>query len=206
MEVAEVTTVTGWHFAADKLRDGRPLPKAGDTLVHEGKVRPCESGLHASARALDALSYAPGFMVARVELRGTIVPHGEDKHAASERHYLTGYVDANAVVVKWAFAEADRAVRVHAVAALRSAADADGIPDEHRAVFRKHADDLAALPVVHSSNAARAASDAAGAASDAAWAASDAAWAASDAESNARLEAALMELFQAAVDKSGALE
>ena len=92
------TLTTGlvvWHFAGATLRDGRPLPKAGDTLKHEGEVVPCESGLHGSVRALDALQYAPGHMVALCELRGEVVPHDTDKHAASERHYLTDYVDAS---------------------------------------------------------------------------------------------------------------
>jgi len=91
----ETKTVIGWHFASDKLRDGRPLPKAGETLKHDGPVVPCEQGLHASVRAIDALGYAPGAMVARVELRGRIVAHGDDKHAASERYMLTGYMDAS---------------------------------------------------------------------------------------------------------------
>jgi hypothetical protein len=40
--------IRGWHFAAEKLRDGNPLPKAGDVLRVEGKIVPCERGLHAS--------------------------------------------------------------------------------------------------------------------------------------------------------------
>ena len=69
--------------------------------------------------------------------------------------------------VRLAFAFADRAVRVDAVAALRSA----GLGVE--------ADRLAALPTIDSRAAAEAASDAAWAASNAAWAARDAAGAAS---------------------------
>ena len=94
----------GWHFAGYKLRDGRPLPQAGDTLTHDGVMEPCVSGLHASERAIDALGYALGAMVARIELRGEMLPHGNppDKVVARERHYLTGYVDATRVLHEFA--------------------------------------------------------------------------------------------------------
>ena len=95
-------TLRVWHFAASTLRDGRPLPKRGDILIHTGPVVPCKQGLHGSVRALDALNYAPGPWVSRPELRGTIVPHSTDKHAASERHYLTDYVDATRVLYEFA--------------------------------------------------------------------------------------------------------
>lgn len=90
--------VTCWHFAGATLRDGRPLPKAGETLTHDGPVIPCESGFHGSVRAIDALGYAPGAMVARVRLSGTVVAHDKDKHAASARTNLTDYVDASRVL------------------------------------------------------------------------------------------------------------
>jgi hypothetical protein len=94
--------VIGWHFAESKLRDGSPLPRSGETLTHEGAVVPCQSGYHASGRATDALAYAPGAMVARVRLSGTVIAHGADKHAASERTNLTDYVDATRVLHEFA--------------------------------------------------------------------------------------------------------
>lgn len=94
--------VTGWHFAGATLRDGRPLPRAGETLTHDGKASPRTSGLHASERAIDALTYAPGAMVARVRLSGTVVPHDKDKYAASERTNLTDYVDATRTLHEFA--------------------------------------------------------------------------------------------------------
>jgi len=51
---------------------------------------------------MDALAYAPGPFVALCELGGEIVPYGSDKLAASERHYLTGYVDATRVLHEFA--------------------------------------------------------------------------------------------------------
>lgn len=52
--------IQAWHFTASALRDGRPIPPAGEWLVHRGPVCLCASGLHASERLLDALAHAPG--------------------------------------------------------------------------------------------------------------------------------------------------
>jgi hypothetical protein len=41
-----------YHFVADKLRDGRAIPPDGVWLEHTGKVEMCESGLHASQKAV----------------------------------------------------------------------------------------------------------------------------------------------------------
>ena len=49
-----------WHWVGETLRDGRPVPKDGVKLVHPGKPKLCEYGLHASLRPWDALNYAPG--------------------------------------------------------------------------------------------------------------------------------------------------
>ena len=83
-------TIEGWHFASDTLRDGSPLPRAGDVSAVIADPMPCIRGWHASDRAIDALSYAPGPYVARVRLLGEIVAHGDptDKHAASQRETL----------------------------------------------------------------------------------------------------------------------
>jgi hypothetical protein len=47
----------------------------------------CESGLHASVRLIDALQYAPGNTICRVELDGEIV-EGDDKVVATRRRIL----------------------------------------------------------------------------------------------------------------------
>ena len=76
-----------YHFTGATLRNGEPIPRKGRWLKHDGQVIPCESGLHASPTPFDALQYAPGEMLHQVQLRGTIIPHGDpvDKFAASER-------------------------------------------------------------------------------------------------------------------------
>lgn len=78
-----------WHFVSDTLtlRDGRPVPPDGEVLVHTGPLALCTSGLHASRRILDALKYAPGSTICRVEVGGTII-HATDKVVATERTIL----------------------------------------------------------------------------------------------------------------------
>ena len=76
-----------WHFVGESLRDGRPVPPDGEWLVHEGELIMCESGFHASERLIDALSYAPGLTICRVEVDGEIF-HDDDKLVAEKRKIL----------------------------------------------------------------------------------------------------------------------
>jgi hypothetical protein len=80
--------ILAWHFCGDTLRDGRPIPPDGEWLVHDGEVIPCQSGLHASERIIDALKYAPGSTICRVEVRGDIKYHDNNKLAGRERRIL----------------------------------------------------------------------------------------------------------------------
>ena len=79
-----------WHFLKDngamRWKCGSVLkPKVGQTLrVDPDKLKLCKFGLHASKRAIDALEYAPGAIICRVEVGGLII-HGDDKLVASER-------------------------------------------------------------------------------------------------------------------------
>ena len=86
----------GWHFARADNRlnyeDKRPII-IGETHTVDTSEKPlelCLWGLHASSRIIDALQYAPGPMIYRVELSGTIIT-GVDKMVATERTYLWGY-------------------------------------------------------------------------------------------------------------------
>ena len=90
-----------WHFVGETLRDGRPVPKDDETLAHDGKIKLCSSGLHASKRIIDALQYAPGSTVCRVRLGGQII-EGGDKLVASERTILWRVVDAEHTLRKFA--------------------------------------------------------------------------------------------------------
>src|ERR1700675_3667228 len=70
----------GYHFVADTLRDGRPIPPDGEWLVHDGPCVMCESGLHVSEHPYDALTYAPDATLCLVEF--------EDEQARQEDKVL----------------------------------------------------------------------------------------------------------------------
>jgi len=89
-----------WHFTNDTLRDGRPIPADGVKLIHNDSLRMCESGFHASKRIIDALKYAPGSIVHRVRLGGTMI-HECDKTVAVERTILWR-VDAQTLLADFA--------------------------------------------------------------------------------------------------------
>ena len=54
-----------WHFLQDgsRLRDGRVALPDGAWMEHEGPVRVCHTGLHASVRPSHALLFAPRKLV-----------------------------------------------------------------------------------------------------------------------------------------------
>ena len=87
-----------WHWVSSDrtLRDGRPLPAVGETLRHEGEMRICGSGLHASRDPLSALQYAPGPIICRVRCNG-IQQEQIDKLVCRERTVLWCY-DATSVL------------------------------------------------------------------------------------------------------------
>ena len=91
-----------WYFADydEKLRygDARKI-KVGITHKVKCEPRMCEQGLHASPTVCDALSYAPGPILFRVRLGGTIIKQ-DDKWCATERTYLER-LDANALIHEW---------------------------------------------------------------------------------------------------------
>ena len=80
--------ILAWHWIkADRtLRDGSPLV-LGSKLVHTGKLSICKSGYHASERIIDALGYAPGPIVCRVECSGQF-DRQNDKLVCTERKAL----------------------------------------------------------------------------------------------------------------------
>ena len=79
--------IMAWHFVGDLLRDGRPIPKDGAWLRHDGPVEICLSGLHASRRPWHALQYAPGAVLCYVECRGDI-HECDDKLVCRERRII----------------------------------------------------------------------------------------------------------------------
>ena len=184
-----------WHFLPKdgRLQFGRRSKvKVGQTLRRDpAKLSMCTYGLHASVQAIDALKYAPGPVVCRVRLGGTII-EDDDKCVASRRTVL------------W-MADAERELRLFACWCVRNTPLADGrvvwdlLTDKRSRtaveVTELYADGLATNDEMDAAWAA--ASDAA---SDAAWvtaraaawaAASDAAWGAARDAQNTRLEEVL---------------
>ncbi len=172
-----------WHFSRDDgilgYGDKRKI-KVGEIHTVDPPVKLCKWGLHASQRVIDALDYAPGALLWRVELSGEI-KSGMDKMVATERRYLA-CIDASVMLDR--FAKACALSVVHLWNApeiimrflLGDAAARDAARDAAWAATRAAARDAAWA----------AARDAAWAATrGAAWAAArDAAWAAAREEQN----------------------
>ena len=93
----------GYHFTGTTLRDGSPIPAVGVWLEHNGPIGPCQCGLHASEHPFDALQYAPGVRLHRVELQGDLVSHGDpiDKWAGRRRRIIAS-IDADAMLREFA--------------------------------------------------------------------------------------------------------
>jgi len=80
--------IKAWHFVGDTLRDGSPIPPDGEWLEFGGKLKMRVTGLHASRDPFDALSYAPGATLCRVECGGEIIEQ-DDKLVCSRRRIIT---------------------------------------------------------------------------------------------------------------------
>jgi len=93
-------TVLAWHFTGTTLRDGRPIPRVGETLRQTGKLKLCRVGLHGSERLIDALAYAPGNMLHRTKHGGEIL-RGDDKLCSSERT-IWWSIDATTILQSFA--------------------------------------------------------------------------------------------------------
>lgn len=194
-------TIDAWHFLQDdrKLRwgdDQEPVTVGKIYKVNARNLELCSYGLHASVKAQDALSFAPGSVICRVRLSGKIL-EADDKLCASKREVLW-MADATRTLHEFACWSAEQTVHLcgddpRPKAAIQAKRDwLDGkITDKELAAARAAAGDAAG-------DAARnAAWDASGyaawaaardAAGDAAWAAAwDAAWdAAGDAAGDAQ--------------------
>ena len=99
---AAPTVVRAWWFSAERQLpngDGRRV-RVGRTQVHKGTLELCRSGLHASERIIDALDYAPGPLLWRVECSGEII-HGNDKIVCSRRTPLA-VIDADDILRQFA--------------------------------------------------------------------------------------------------------
>jgi hypothetical protein len=82
-------SVLAWHFlAADRrMANETEIVKPGYIYTTIGGLKLCESGLHASVCAIDAIKYAPGPVVCRVRCSGEIIDGG-DKIVCRNREVL----------------------------------------------------------------------------------------------------------------------
>lgn len=85
-------TRLAWHFIGADWRttNGGLLVEVGKPLIHGGELRLRYSGLHASRRAIDALTYAYGPVITLVRCAGEFVDH-DDKFVCRRRTALWGY-------------------------------------------------------------------------------------------------------------------
>ena len=216
-------TTLAWHFlkivdGQPVLRDGRPLPEKGEWLEHDGPTVLCESGLHASERAIDALLYAPGPYVTRVECEEVV--EGSDKIVCRRRRVIAGadlsevlrafarwcalscldnWPDPPQVVLDWlmtgdeqyrsaAYSAADSAAYIAVSSAARSAAYSSAYSAAYSAA--RSAASSAASSAARSATWSAAESAAWSTASSAAW---SAAWSTAWSAANEELERLLSE-------------
>ena len=194
------THYDGWHFSTGVLAhgDGRPIV-AGETHAVDGAIVACERGLHASAKALDALGYVSNpTHIARVRLSGDITVQG-DKAVARTRVYLDVAELPTWFLHEFACRCAEAALMI---ANVDTGASWNAIHVKREWLAGRASDSERAAARAAAGDAARAAAgdaarDAAGdAAGDAAWdAAWDAARAAARDEINQLLEDMLMEVL-----------
>ncbi len=106
-------SIIGWHWIRNDRRlgygDGRAVVD-GETLAYTGgqPIQPRSRGMHASAKIIDALAYAPGTVLCRVRLHGTVIK-SNNKAVATHRTVLWS-VDARKALILWAADCAERAI------------------------------------------------------------------------------------------------
>jgi hypothetical protein len=95
-----------WHWVSSNdeglwvTGHGDLVVEPGQVLHHDGPIEMCRSGLHGSPRIIDALDYARGSIICRVEMHD-IVAIADDKVVARKRVLLWGF-DAEDVLWEWA--------------------------------------------------------------------------------------------------------
>src|SRR5690606_12638336 len=103
--------VKAWHFSNNEgtlgYGDGRQII-LGETLSADGKPVPCSYGLHGSKSIIDAMGYASGCRLWRVEIWGEI-DEDDDKLCGRNRRALVDYGDIMPQIVEFAKWCAERA-------------------------------------------------------------------------------------------------
>ena len=94
---------TGWHFTRVGGWLGNNDPRqvrVGETLTVDGELQTGEHGLHFSERVIDALRYAPGSQLWRVEGSAELLGHGIC--CGYSRTALEDYGDVLSLIVEFA--------------------------------------------------------------------------------------------------------
>lgn len=190
--------ILAWHFLPDDgMTRYEPRTKVvvGEWLsVDPHRLELCAYGLHASERLIDALQYAPGALLCRVEVAGRVLR--DDDKLCAERRRVIAWTDATHMLHEFACRCAESVL--HLVAGDQRHVARNAI-DAKRRWLAGQAND-------NELDAARAAQVAAGdaasdAESDAAWAAARAAaWAAAKSAARAAAWAAARAAQAAASD------
>ena len=168
-----------YHFTSNKLRDGRPIPPTNEWLVHEGEVIMCTSGLHASEQPYDALQYAPGHILHRVELDDVI--DTQDDKVVARRRKIVATIDAAELLHAFARKQALSVIHLWNCPAITKQYLETGdvsMQDAAWSAARSAAQYAAQNAARSAAGAARSAAGAARSAADAAQSAADAAWSA----------------------------
>lgn len=95
--------IKAWHFATyDRRLAYQPWMEVAPGYIYseDGPIVICESGLHASRKLRDALAYAPGSYLCRVEMWGEVAEE-DDKLVARHRHVIAAK-DVSAELRLWA--------------------------------------------------------------------------------------------------------
>lgn len=158
-----------WHFTNGmQLRDGTPLEVR--RYEYDGDIRMCESGYHWSCDPMDALRYAPGFVLSRVCV-DDIVEERYDKGVSRVREVIELH-NVRDVILLWAADVAEHAVRRY----YTGGSDApQRAIDTVRAYVRGEASERDCRRAADAAHAAARATRAAYAVADAAYAAAGAA-------------------------------
>ena len=145
--------VLAYHFTDGyHLRDGQPL-EMGREYVFDGEPEMCVRGYHASRNVFDALEYAPGATLSRVECR-EVTEECDDKIVCRRRRVIAT-IDATKILRRFArlcafdvihlwdapeiviryLKTGDESIRDAARAAARDAANAAARPAEWNAAM-----------------------------------------------------------------------
>jgi len=111
--------ILAWHFLRDNGRTqfGDIEVKKGQVYRADGMLELCRNGMHASVKAIDALNFANGALISRVEIRPPYLI-GNDKLCGRARKVLW-IMDVTALLYEFACREALRALRKANVTDIR---------------------------------------------------------------------------------------